>query len=78
MAVNTLTRRSAALRFGHGARAATRPPSATFDAFERGALLSLYYIAPSQPIGDPVEGWTYLNHPNTWTYSLSPQIFEVH
>ncbi len=78
MAVDTLTKRSGALRFGHGARASTRPPSATFDAFERGVLLGCYYQVPVVTvIGDPVIGWTYSNPENIWTYQYSPQIFMV-
>ena len=77
MAVDTISKRSAALRFGSVGRAGTRPPDGSISAFDRAALLGCYSSAAAE-YGDPVEGWTYLNHPNTWTYSLSPQIFEVH
>ena len=77
MAVNTRSKRSAALRFGSVGRAGTRPPDGLISAFDRAALLGCYSSAAAE-YGDPVDGWTYLNQPNTWTYSLSPQIFEVH
>ena len=43
MAVDTLTKRASALRFGMTHLAGTRPPSGTIDAFERAALLGCYY-----------------------------------
>lgn len=62
MAIDTLRKRSAVSRFGMPWSAGTRPPASPLDAFERGALLGLYYIdslIPPVVIGTPVCGWEF-------------------
>ena len=52
MAVDTLTKRSAALRYGRGR---TRQPEAVPSVFVRGAGLGLYYLEVVTT--DPNDGW---------------------
>jgi hypothetical protein len=54
MAVDTATKRGAALRFGHGGR--TRVATGVASAFDRGAGLGAYY-QESAAVTDPNEGW---------------------
>lgn len=55
MAVDTASKRSAALSYGVAHRAGTRPPSGAVGAFERGALLGCYYIDAAAIA--PNDGW---------------------
>ncbi len=56
MAIDTLAKRSATLRFGRPGLAATRPPSGTIAAFDRGALLGCYYLEGAASVA-PTDGW---------------------
>lgn len=69
MAVDTRSKRSAALRFGSSHRAGTRPPTGTISVFERGALLGLYYQVPAPvDFGEPKDGWSFSRDFDVWNF----------
>lgn len=66
MPVDTVSKRSAALRFGASHRAGTRPPTGSIIAFERAALLGCYYIPVSY--GSPKDGWRFGFEQTVWNF----------
>jgi hypothetical protein len=70
MAVDTASKRSAALRFGMSRMSGTRPPSGSIPAFERAALLACYYTEPLPvTFGTPQCGWTFSTEGTVWAFS---------
>ena len=74
MAVDTLTKRASALRFGMTHLAGTRPPSGTIDAFERAALLGCYYNAVV--FGTICSGWTFGTSETVFAFGTHETVFE--
>lgn len=59
MAIDTLRKRTAALRFGMPWQSGTRPPGSSFNSFERAALLGLYHPTGAGDHGSAVCGFTF-------------------
>jgi len=76
MAVDTVSKRSAALRFGMSHLAGTRPPSGSIPVFERAALLACYYTAPLPvTFGTPQCGWTFEPQETVWMFSTNETVW---
>lgn len=74
MAVNTKSKRSAALRFGRAYLAGTRPPTGSINAFERSALLACYFAAAVVP-GTPKDGWVFARAETVWIFGPDSRVF---
>jgi len=72
MAVDTLAKRSAALRFGMAHLAGTRPPSGIINAFKRSALLACYSVTT---FGSPNDGWTFATNETVWTFATNETVW---
>lgn len=79
MAVDTPSRRYAALDFGAPYRAGTRIPSGSIPVFERAALLGLYYNSPA-----PVEvpdlsscGWLFTSDSRVFLFESDTRVFNL-
>ena len=72
MAVNTIAKRSAALRFGMSHLAGTRPPGGGLGVFERAALLGCYYAVV---FGDPTSGWVFGADETVWTFGQDTTVW---
>jgi hypothetical protein len=74
MAVDTLSKRSAALRFGMAHLAGTRPPSGVINSFQRSALLACYSVT-TIVFGSPNDGWTFATNETVWTFATNETVW---
>jgi len=74
MAVDTLTKRQAALRYGMTHLAGTRRPKAAIHAFERAALLGCYWPVTFGTVSD---GWTFGQSETHWTFSKHASVLSI-
>jgi len=74
MAVDTLAKRSAALRYGRPGLATTRPPSGSINRFARAALLGCYSVT-SDEFGVPTKGWKFGPDSTVWTFGPDNTVF---
>ena len=77
MAVDSLSKRSAALGFGSPWRSGTRPPSGSVTAFDRGALLGCYYLEPVIVTVVPAEGWQAGYDSVAWSSEYEPVVWNA-
>lgn len=75
MAVDTASKRSAALGFGSPWRSGTHPPSGTISAFERGAILGAYYVELIVVTTVPYEGWYADVESVVWYADVEPVVY---
>lgn len=73
MSLNTISKRSAALKFGLAYLAGTRPPSGLISRFDRAAILGCYIIATET--GTPHDGWVFARQETTFVFARQETVW---
>ena len=76
MAINTASKRSAALGYGSPWRSGTRPPSGSISEFDRSALLGCYNPAAADGLDlTPNCGWVVKATGRVWSSEAGSRIW---